>query len=255
MSSIWVGIISACCITTGLFLGLFLGRALPQHHLSDHSKDTIKMAAGMIATLSALVLGLLVASAKNSFDTISNADTVNGANIILLDRVLAQYGPEARPARDDLRQSVQAEVDNIWPKDKPATSDAADTLEKAGDLQLVQQKITALNPATDEQRSLVQQARQILASLVQERWLLIEESRTETPTALYVVLLSWLTILFISFGLFAPRNQTVLVALVLCIISFSTAIFLFDEMASPLDGMIKVSGAPMQKALDHLGRQ
>jgi hypothetical protein len=254
MSSIDIGIISACCILAGLFFGLFLGRTLPESHLNDHSKDTIKMASGMIATLSALVLGLLVASAKNSFDTIGNADTVTGANVILLDRVLAQYGPETKPAREELRHSVQAEVDSIWPRGKPAADDDAEALEKAGDLEPVQQSLNALNPTTDEQHATLQQARQILGELVQERWQLIEESKTEVPTALYVVLLSWLTILFISIGLFAPRNNTVLIALVLCIISFATAIFLFDEMASPLDGMIKVSGAPMQKALDHLGR-
>jgi len=254
MSSIDIGIISACCILAGLFFGLFLGRALPESHLNDHSKDTIKMASGMIATLSALVLGLLVASAKNSFDTISNADTVTGANVILLDRVLYQYGPESKPARDELRSSVNDEVQSIWPKEHPAADDDPAMLEKTGDLEPVQQKLNALTPTTDDQRATLQQARQLLGTLVQERWQLIEESKTEVPTALYVVLLSWLTILFISFGLFAPRNITVLAALVLCIVSFSTAIFLFDEMASPLDGMIKVSGAPMQKALDHLGR-
>ncbi len=255
VSSLEIGCISACCIAAGLFMGLFLGYTLPESHLNDHSKDTIKMASGMIATLSALVLGLLVASAKNSFDTISNADTVTGANIILLDRVLSQYGAESKPARNELRKSVNDEVQSIWPKENPTTDDDPIQLEKAGDLEPVQQKLNALNPANDDQRATIQQARQLLGTLVQERWQLIEESKTEVPTALYVVLLSWLTILFMSFGLFAPRNITVLMSLILCIISFSTAIFLFDEMASPLDGMIKVSGAPMQKALDHLGQQ
>jgi len=254
MSSIVVGLISACCISAGLCVGLYLGKKLPEHHLNDHSKDTIKMASGIIATLSALVLGLLVASAKNSFDTISNADTVAGVNIILLDRVLAQYGPETKAARDELHHAIEIEVNSIWPKENPAGTDDSSPLEKTGDLESVQQKLSALNPTTSEQRDTIQQARQILASLVQEHWQLIEESKTEVPTALYVVLLSWLTMLFVSFGLFAPRNHTVIVALFLCIISFSTAIFLFDEMASPLDGMIKVSSEPMEKALNHLER-
>jgi len=254
MSSITVGFISAACIGTGLFLGLFLGKALPEHHVNDRSKDTIKMAAGMIATLSALVLGLLVASAKNTFDTISNADTAAGANIILLDRVLAQYGPEAKPVRDELHHAVEAEVQTIWPKGNSSETSDDEGIEKAGDLGPVQQKLGVLSPTTDNQRDLIQQARQILGSLTQTRWQLVEESHAEVPTVLYVVLLSWLTLLFMSFGLFAPRNFTVIAALGLCIVSFSTAIFLFDEMTSPLDGMIKVSGTPMQKALDHLER-
>jgi hypothetical protein len=254
MSSLDIGIVSACCIAAGLFFGIFLAKTLPHHHLDDRSKDTIKMASGMIATLSALVLGLLVASAKNTFDTISNADTATGANIILLDRILEQYGPEAKPARDALRDSVHGEVEAIWPKDNPNADDDPEKLEKSGDLSLVGEKLAGLNPQTDEQRGALQEARQILGTLTQERWQLIEESKTEVPTALYIVLLLWLTILFISIGLFAPRNPTVLAGLILCILSFATAIFLFDEMESPLDGIIKVSGEPMQKALDHLER-
>jgi len=208
----------------------------------------------MIATLSALVLGLLVASAKGSFDTIENANTVTGANFILLDRVLTQYGPESKPVRDELQHAVDNEISSIWPEEHP-TLYGQPPLEKAGDLEPVLQKLNDLHPATDDQHELIQQARQILGSLTQARWLLIEESETEVPTPLYVVLLSWLTLLFVGFGLFAPRNATVLASLVLCAFSVATAIFLFDEMTSPLDGIIKVSSGPMQKALDHMGRQ
>lgn len=253
MSSYAVGLISASCLLGGLFLGYFLGHSLPEHHLNDKSKDSIKMASGMIATLSALVLGLLVASAKNTFDTIESADNATGATIILLDRTLAQYGPEAKPAREALKESVNTELGTIWPEKHPIPNPP--DLESAGDLEAVQRTLDRLNPTTDNQRDLLQQARQLLNSLVQARYQLIEESQAEVPTPLYVVLLSWLTILFISIGLFAPRNPTVIAALALCIISFSTAIFLFDEMAGPLDGLIKVSSTPLEKAWDHLAHQ
>ena len=101
-----IGLISAGCIFGGALLGLFLQGLLPEHHLRDTSKDTVKVAAGMIATLGALVLGLLVGSAKSSFDATNAAITQNGAKIILLDRVLATYGPETKDAREQLRRAV-----------------------------------------------------------------------------------------------------------------------------------------------------
>jgi hypothetical protein len=253
MSSLDIGLISAGCLLGGLIVGLLLGRFLPETHVNEQSKHTIQIASGMVATLSALVLGLLVASAKGEFDRIDNANTVTGANFILLDRVLSQYGSDAKPARDELRHAADTEIASIWPEDHPTTY-GQPPLEKAGELEPVQEKLSALHPTSEDQQALLQQGRQILDSLVQARWLLIEESETEVPTPLYVVLLSWLTLLFVGFGLFAPRNATVLAALVLCAFSVATAIFLFDEMTSPLDGIIKVSSGPMQKALDHMGQ-
>src|SRR5207302_10130388 len=111
-------LISVGCIFGGALLGLLLSRVLPEHHLRDNSKDTVKVAAGTIATLSALVLGLLVGSAKSSFDSANAAITQSGAKIILLDRVLSTYGPESKPARDYLREAVVAGIAIFWPEEK-----------------------------------------------------------------------------------------------------------------------------------------
>jgi hypothetical protein len=254
MSSLDIGLISAAFLLGGLGVGLLLAHYLPESHLNEQSKHTIQVASGMLATLAALVLGLLVASAKNSFDTIQTANTVTGANFIILSRGLEEYGPEAQPVREDLRKAVASEIQSIWPEESPSMY-GQPPLEKSGSLKQALRDLSALHPATDEQRLLIDQMRQILFSCVQARWLLIEESEEEVPTALYVLLIGWLTLLFIGFGLFAPRNITVLVSLILCACSVATAIFLFDEMNSPLDGIIKVSSAPMQKALSHLERE
>src|SRR5205814_10587752 len=114
MSSMTIGLICAGCMFGGALLGLLLNRLLPEHHLRDNSKDTVKLAAGMIATLGALVLGLLVGSAKSSFDATNTAITQSGAKIILLDRVLANYGPETKDAREQLRRAVAAGIEMFW---------------------------------------------------------------------------------------------------------------------------------------------
>src|SRR6266566_772254 len=121
-SSLTIGLICAGCIFGGALLGLLLKRLIQEHHLRDTSKDTLKVVAGMIATLSALVLGLLVSSAKSSFDTTSNAMIQNGAKIILLDRALAAYGPETKDVREQLRRAVAAGIEMFWPEEKNAGS-------------------------------------------------------------------------------------------------------------------------------------
>ncbi|MFZ0827555.1 MAG: hypothetical protein WAO02_09055 [Verrucomicrobiia bacterium] len=253
MNSLTVALISAGCIFGGVLLGLGLRSLLPGHHLSNDSKDTVKLGAGMIATLSALVLGLLVSSAKSSFDTMNAEITQGGAKIILLDRVLANYDPEPKAVREQLRHVVAAGIEMMWPGVKTGVSGLAG-FERMNGMETVQMQMRELKPATDSQRQLLLQAQQIAGDLAQARWLVIEQAQNVLPTPFLVVLLFWLTMLHTSFGLFAPRNATVILVLLICALSVSGAIFLILEMSRPLDGMIKVSSAPLVKALEHLGQ-
>src|SRR5213082_3624287 len=197
--SLTVGLISAVCIFGGALLGLLLQGLIPEHHLRDTSKDTVKVAAGMIATLSALVLGLLVSSAKSSFDTTSNAMIQNGAKIILLDRTLAAYGPETKDVREQLRRAVAAGIEMFWPEEKNAGSGMTG-FERANAMEMIQAKLRALRPATDAQRQLFSQAEQITNDMLQARWLLIEQAQSSLPLPFLIVLLFWLTMLHLSFG-------------------------------------------------------
>jgi hypothetical protein len=253
MSSLTIGLISAGCIFGGALLGLLLQGLLPEHHLRDTSKDTVKVVAGTIATLSALVLGLLVGSAKSSFDATNTAIIQNGAKVILLDRALAAYGPETKDAREQLRRAVAAGIEIFWPEEQNAGSGMAG-FEKANAMEVLQGRLRQLTPTTDAQRKLQSQAEQITGDMLQARWLLIEQAQSVLPITFLVVLLFWLAMLHLSFGLFAPRNWTVISVLLISALSVSGAIFIILEMNHPLDGMIKVSSAPMRKALEHLGQ-
>jgi len=253
MSSLTIGLISVGCIFGGALLGLLLQGLLPENHLRDTSKDTVKVAAGMIATLSALVLGLLVGSAKSSFDATNTAVIQNGAKIILLDRALAAYGPETKDAREQLRNAVVAGIEMFWPEEKNVGSGMTG-FERANAMEMIQAKLRELTPATDAQRKLQSQAEQLSSDMLQARWLLIEQAQSVLPLPFLVVLLFWLTMLHLTFGLFAPRNGTVITVLLVSALSVSGAIFIILEMNHPLQGMIKVSSAPMRKALEHLGQ-
>lgn len=253
MNSIVIGLISVACVFGGALLGMALQRALPDHHLSKDSHEIVKLGAGMIATLTALVLGLLVSSAKSSFDTMSDGIVQGGTKIILLDRVLAQYGSETKVIRQQLKRGLAASIEHVWPRERTGVADLT-AYERANGLELLQTALRELVPKDDSQRQLLTQARQLAADLWQTRWLLIEEAQGQLPIPFLVVLLFWLTMLFASFGLFSPRNPTVVTVLFVCACSVSASIFLVLEMSRPLSGTIKVSDAPLLKALEHLGR-
>jgi hypothetical protein len=253
MSSLPIALISAASIFGGALLGMFLQGPLPDQHLRDSSKDTVKVVAGMIATLSALVLGLLVGSAKNSFDATNTAIVQNGAKIILLDRVLAAYGPETKDIREQLRRAVAGGIEMFWPEEGTVGSGMTG-FEKANAMEKIQAQLRALTPSTDAQKKLESQAEQITADMLQARWLLIEQAQSTLPIPFLVMLVFWLTMLHLSFGLFAPRNGTVISVLIISAISVSGAIFIILEMNHPLQGMIKASSAPLRKALEHLGQ-
>lgn len=253
ISSQTIFLISAGCIFGGALLGLLLSRLLPEGHLRDNSKDTVKVVTGMIATLAALVLGLLISSANDLFDAVDTAITQSAAKIILLDRALANYGPETKSARDQLRSTVVTGMEMFWPEEK-AKGSGLEGFERASGMEELQTKIRELAPTTDLQRQLRSEAEKLSGEMLEARWLLIAQAQHAIPITFLVVLLFWLTMLHISFGLLAPRNTTVITVLLISALSVSGAMFLILEMNRPLDGMIKVSSAPLHKALKHVGR-
>ncbi len=250
MSSITVSLIVFACIFGGALLGIFLHAVLPQHHLSAETKDIVKLGMGLVGTMAALVLGLLVASAKGSYDAQSAELTQMSANIALLDRGLALYGPETKEERAMLRGSVVRILDQMWSKDGASSSPMA--APSGGEILF--EKIQGLSPKNDAQRLLQGQVLSIVVDLGKTRWLMYAQQATSVSMPLLVVLVLWLTVIFISFGLFAPFNATVVSSLFVSALSVSGAIFLILEMYSPYSGVIQLSSAPLRAALAHLGQ-
>jgi hypothetical protein len=252
MSSTLIAGISAACMFGGALLGLGLQGLLPSHDLSE-SQDVVKLGAGVIATLTALVLGLLVSSAKSTLDHVTSRIIQFSASIVIVDRMLAHYGPEAEGAREQLRQCTETALFRIWPSKRSSLSGIV-AIERGGEIETIQHTLRALTPGTNTQRELLTQAGQVMNEVAQSHWTLIEEAQNQLPGPLLVMLVVWLTLLFTSFGLFAPKNATIVAVLFLCAGSMAAAIFLVLEMNRPFDGFIRVSSAPVRKALESLGR-
>jgi len=246
------GIVFACTLG-GVLLGMWLRTILPEQHLTNESRDTVRLGAGLIATMTALVLGLVTASAKSSFDSVNTAVKQTAVDILTLDRLLARYGPETREIRGALQHIIASRTDMIWPQgsSQPVQLDplgAATTVEGLAD------QIRALTPRDDSQRSLQSRAQDLFESLLRARWIMFGGGGTSVPLPFLVVLLFWLTLTFASFGLFAPRNIMVIGVLFVCALSVSGAVFLIAEMDGPFDGILKVSEDPIRYALAHLNQ-
>jgi hypothetical protein len=247
MSATTISLIVFACVFGGALLGILLHSVLPQQHLSNESKDIVKLGMGLVGTMAALVLGLLVASAKGSYDAQSAELTQMSANIALLDRALALYGPETKEARNLLRGAVARVLDQMW-------SSASLSVPTAAGGEILYEKIQGLSPKNDTQRSLQGQALSMAVDLGKTRWLMYEQATTSVSMPLVIVLVCWLTAIFISFGLFAPFNATVVASLFVSALSVSGAIFLILEMYTPYAGLVKISDAPLRAALAHLGQ-
>jgi hypothetical protein len=253
MSSIAIAGVVFGCVFGGALLAMLLGRALPEQHLRPESKDAVKLALALVATLAALVLGLLIAAAKGTYDTQSSAVKQLAADVLLLDRVLALYGPETKEAQDLLRRGAAVTLDRLWPEldARPANLTPG---EARGLMETFYNKVAGLEPRNDAQRTLRGRALDITTNLVQTRFRLFAQRDSSIPLPFLVVLVFWLVILFAGYGLLAPRNATVVVALLVCSLSVAGALFLILELDRPFAGIVRVPSAPLQEALSQIGK-
>ena len=254
MNPVSISLIAFGCIFGGTLLGMYLRTALPEHHLNDESKDVVKLGTGMIAMMAALVLGLLIASAKSSFDTMNSGLVQAGSKTILLDRVMADYGPDTREARDLLRRGLTSAIEQVSFFDKTGLVTANQSESRLA-FENLQVKLFHLSPKDEGQRWLKSRALKISNDIAEARWLLVEQrGQSALPMPFFVMLVSWLVIIFFSFGLFSPRNATVIIVLLVCALSAAGSLYLILELDHPYGGLIKISGTPLHNALLYIGK-
>ncbi|MCK1305277.1 MULTISPECIES: hypothetical protein [unclassified Bradyrhizobium] len=236
----------------GALLGIFLRTVLPEHHLNSDTRDVVRVGTGLIATLSALVLGLLIASAQSALQTQSNQIKQITANVILLDNMLARSGADAQQVRALLRNGVQSLVDRIWRKQDGGSTGAA-PFEATAQADLFFDGLLKLTPHNDTERITQTKAIQLGIDLAQTR-VLFAQSSYSIPRPFENALVFWLTSIFISFGLFARPNMIIAATLLVCALSASTAIFLIVELSHPFTGLLAISSEPLLSALAPLDR-
>jgi hypothetical protein len=244
-------VVLASVFGSGL-LGMYLRSVLPEQHLQENSLGMVRLCTGVIATLAALVLGLLVAGAKANYDRVNDEVTQAATATVLLDRALAQFGPQTAEARGLLRTAVASAVDSVFSGHGRGAAGLDDPARLATGERL-QADIRNLAPETDVQRTLQAQAIGLANEVARMRLLTVNQAQGSIPAGFLVVLVLWLTIMFAGFGLVTAKNPTVIVTLFLGALSLAGAVFMIEELNQPLEGLMRISGAPLRYALAHLG--
>lgn len=238
------------CVSGGALLGICLHSRLKTDHLTPESKEAVRLGMALVATTVALVLGLLIASAKSFYDTGNTEITQLAADVVFLDRILAHYGPQAQEVRAKLRNSVASLVE----VDQGKGDSAKHRFDPgSGGADALYDEIQNLSPVNENQKRLQAQALEYATQIGHTRWLMFEQKTTPVPMPLLAILVFWLTALFISFGMFVRPNVVVITSLFISALSLAAAILLILEMYQPYGGLIQVSDAPLRAALAQLG--
>lgn len=252
MNSLAIACTMFGCVLASTLVAMMIGRLLPEHHLSDASRDVVKLGLGVVGTLTALVVGLLVSSTKGTFDTQSGTIKELAAQLAMVDRVLARYGPSAEPARKELHTLATAVLDQMSPTD-PSTAVNFSGGKSRVPGETLFELIGGLEPTTDSQKLLKSRAQELVADMGQLRQRLVVNDGRSVPPILLIVLGIWQSVLFAGFGLLSPRNVTAAAVLVICMLSVSSAVFLVMELDHPFAGIVRISDAPLRTVITHLG--
>jgi hypothetical protein len=251
MNALLTSLVVFATMMAGAFAGWGLARILPERHLTPEGRDAIKVSIAMVATLSALVLGLLTASAKSALDAKEQEVRTMAAETIRFDRTLALYGPEASGVRTDFRALVASRIAAIWPDEMGDV--AVDQVQRGPGIETIIQELLALTPKNDAERWLQSGALSTANDLTASRWTIVTQSSSAIQWPFITVVTLWLTIVFASFTLFAPRNWSVGAAMLIAAGAVAGAFYLIIEMDQPYSGVIRISSEPLRAALADLG--
>ena len=222
-------------------------RLVPAEHLSGDSKDVVKLALGLVGTMTAILLGLLISSAKDSFDTTRSEVTQMAAKVALLDRAQKLYGPEAMAARRALRDTTADGVRQTWPAERTGPA-RLDPNQQMGDALYVE--VQRLSPQNDTQRDFKTQATNLMVQLAELR----AQAIPSLSKPLLMALVSWLVVIFFGFSLLAPANPTSTLASVAGAFSVAYAVFIILELNYPFAAAIRIPSEPMTNVLNQLAK-
>lgn len=244
--------ITFALVASGAVLGMFFRVKLPVWHFGSDSKEAIRLVMGLITTMVALVLGLLVASAKSSYDA-QRVEIVNlSAEVIQLDRVLAHYGPEAAEPRSQLRITLRSFIDRVWPSNR-GTTIAPEPQREHDESTNFFTAISQLSPATSAQRFAQSRALDVATAISRRQAMMVAQSGSAIPLPFLVVMVFWLVVLFTGYGLFATTDATTVASLLIGALSVASAVSLILQLDRPYEGWMQVSGEPLRSALAELG--
>jgi hypothetical protein len=251
MNSIAVSSIVFASIFASGLVGMRVRRAIPAHRLGSSEKEVARLVTGLMTTMAAIVLGMLVSSAKGSYDARTNEVAEISSEVVNIDRMLSKYGTETTEIRSQFRLLVEAGVNRIWPPQAPVQVE----LKPRGEGEILVDELRVLTPKSDAQAEVKGQILRMIVDLRQMQWLLfLKSQQSAIPIPLLLVVVTWLALIYFSFGLFTQPSSTIVVTLALGALAVSTAVFIILELYTPFRGVLRISSGPILEALSQMGR-
>jgi hypothetical protein len=251
VTSGWVFLVTLASTLGGAVLGAVLRRWLPASHLNTETREVIRLGVGLLATLSAVAISLMIASAKTSYDTQDAHFRQFSADVILTDQLLAQYGPEASGIRKLMRQAIPAALDRIW-AEKAIAAPQGNAFTTTSAAERIYDAIEALTPVNDAQRVLKPRIEQAAGDIARARLLMFADVDTPIQRPFLLILVFWLTVIFVSFSLFVEPGPVIAAALLVFALSISSALFLVADLSRPFAGLMQISNQSLRDALGPL---
>jgi Protein of unknown function (DUF4239) len=247
VTSGWIFLISFVAIMAGIAAGMYLRRHVDLDRLGPATKEVIRPGASYLATLSAVLISLMIASAKSSYDSQDAHFRTLAAYLVETDQLLAQYGPETTEIRILMRQAVPAAVDRIWREKRSAVQDSAFTA--ASLAEQVNSAVATLRPANDAQRALKKRIEEASAEIARTRVLMFADSEAAILTPFLLILIFWLAVVFASYSLFVQPSRVVLAAFLVFALSISSALFLVADLSQPFVGLMQIPKEQLRHTL------
>ncbi|OCP36316.1 DUF4239 domain-containing protein [Ensifer sp. LC163] len=246
MSAILIAVAAFLCLSVAALGMMHLYPKLPARHRDEDTNTVVRLVANIFVVMASLVFGLMINSAKNTFEGIDDNVHSFAINLILLDRTLRTYGLAGNDARQYLIAYVEGAIDN-----PERVNDALHEARNAGQQRLdtIGNSLAAIQPADSLHESMLADARQQYNRIVEQRWTIVEQSERAIPMPVIGILIAWMALIFASFGYRAPQNVVVVSMFVVSAMFIAASVYVVLDMDIPFSGAIQISDAPLHRAL------
>jgi hypothetical protein len=253
MTSVFVSAAVAVLTFLAGIVGLYLHQLLPDQHSVDKSREMIGSVIGLVTLLLALVLGTIVGSAYFFSSTQQSELQTLAAHSLLLDKALAQYGPETKPARDGIRDALTRSHELFW-GGGDADPQKLTVAGAMGGLQPLDDYIASLDPKTPVQKQAAATANVHFGQIEQTRLMMSLQLANPFSRPLLIIVVAWSLFLFCGFGLLSHINATTLAALAFGAFAVASAIFLILELSQPYTGLFRTSPAALEQTIEAIDK-
>ncbi len=245
MSNLVLGVIIFLLLASSSLFALVIHPRLTNRYRNDETNTVVRLIANLFVVMASLVLGLMINSAKSTYEAVDHNVHAISKEIILFDRALRPL-----PGGSETRQRILTYANHAHNLNRP-TGDRLIVGDVSSEqlLSAVGTSLRAINVVDREETALLQEARQRFRTIVDLRWALVEDAEGVIPMPIIAMVVAWLVLIFASFGYRAPRNLVIVGSVVVAAGLIAGSIYLILDLDAPFSGLVQVTDEPLQRAI------